>query len=79
LRNTDQTKTETFRYSVQVFWSDEDAGFIAAVPDLPGCSAFGETQHEALSEAQDAVAVWVEAMTAVGNPILAPSPIPLHA
>ncbi|MDZ4791671.1 MAG: type II toxin-antitoxin system HicB family antitoxin [Hyphomicrobiales bacterium] len=68
--------TETFRYPVQVFWSDEDEGFIAIVPDLPGCSAFGETQHDALTEAQDAIAAWVEAMTAAGNPVPAPSSIP---
>ena len=29
--------TDASRYPVQVFWSEEDAGFIAAVPDLPGC------------------------------------------
>ena len=31
------------RYLVEVFWSDEDDGYNAVVPDLPGCSAFGRT------------------------------------
>jgi predicted RNase H-like HicB family nuclease len=66
-------KTEAFRYPVQLFWSDEDGGFIAAAPDLPGCSAFGETQIEALREVQDAIDAWLEAMSAAGNPIPAPS------
>jgi antitoxin HicB len=61
------------RYPIQVFWSEEDAGFIATVPDLPGCSAFGVTQVEAVSEVKDAIAAWIEAMTAAGNPVPRPS------
>ena len=38
------------KYLVEVFWSDEDEGYIAAVPDLPGCSAFGKTPEEAVRE-----------------------------
>jgi antitoxin HicB len=65
--------TDASRYPVQVFWSEEDAGFIAAVPDLPGCSAFGATRLEAVQEVQDAIEAWVEAMTAAGNPVPQPS------
>ena len=28
-------------YPFNIFWSVEDKGFIAEVPDLPGCSAWG--------------------------------------
>lgn len=61
------------RYPAQVFWSDEDEGFIARAPDLPGCSAFGETQEEAIDELQSAIEAWVEAANAAGNLIPAPS------
>ena|GEM_PF-4984443 len=37
-------------YAIEIFFSDEDEGFIPTVPELPGCSAFGETEEEALSE-----------------------------
>jgi antitoxin HicB len=69
------------RYPIQVFWSEEDAGFIAAAPDLPGCSAWGETQVEAVREMEDAIAAWIEAMSAAGNPIPKPSKVAraLHA
>ena len=60
-------------YPSQVFWSDEDGGFIATAPDLPGCSAFGATEAEALAELKDAIAAWISAATAAGNPIPAPS------
>ena len=61
------------RYSSEVFWSDEDEGFIAIAPDLPGCSAFGETQEEAVRELQDAIAAWIAAAEAVGNPVPSPT------
>lgn len=65
--------TETSRYPARVFWSGEDEGFIAEAPDLPGCSSFGATQQEALSELQDAIAAWIEAARAAGNPIPHPT------
>lgn len=49
------------RYPLNIFWSDEDKGFIAEVPDLPGCSAWGETEAEAAHEAQDAITAWLAA------------------
>jgi predicted RNase H-like HicB family nuclease len=61
--------TNANRYPAQVSWSNEDGGFIAIAPDLPGCSAFGETQQEALAELQDAIAAWIEAAQSAGNPI----------
>ena len=67
---------DTSRYPSEVFWSDEDEGFVATAQDLPGCSAFGETQEEAIRELQDAIAAWVASAEAVGNPIPAPSPRP---
>jgi len=57
------------RYPKQVFWSDEDEAYVALVPDLPGCSAFGSSEAEALSELEDAIAAWINAARAAGNPI----------
>ena len=67
---------DTSRYPSEVFWSDEDEGFIAIAQDLPGCSAFGETQEEAIRELQDAITAWVAAAKAAGNPVPTPSPRP---
>ncbi len=53
-------------YRANIFWSEEDGGFIAVALDLPGCSAFGETQEEALNELVDAIAAWLQAQHA-GN------------
>lgn len=48
-------------------------GFIAEVPDLPGCSAWGATEADAASEAQDAIAAWLQANAAAGRPAPTPS------
>ena len=37
-------------YPVSIFWSEEDGGYIASIPDLDACSAFGKTPEEALAE-----------------------------
>jgi len=38
------------KYAIEIIYSDEDEGFIAVVPELPGCSAFGVTEERALRE-----------------------------
>jgi predicted RNase H-like HicB family nuclease len=61
------------RYPKHVFWSDEDEGFIATAPDLPGSSAVGDTEAEALAELDQAIEAWIEAARAVGNTVPVPS------
>jgi predicted RNase H-like HicB family nuclease len=56
-----------------VFWSDEDEGFIATAPDLPGCSAFGESEAAAVSELDQAIDAWIDAARVAGNAVPAPS------
>ena len=59
-------------YHVNVFYSDEDGGYIADIPDLTYCSAFGETPEEAVREVQLAKVAWLEAARSTGK--LIPSP-----
>jgi len=59
-------------YHINIFYSDEDHGFIADIPDLEACSAFGETPEDALREALMAKKLWLEAALAEGKPV--PSP-----
>jgi predicted RNase H-like HicB family nuclease len=48
------------RYHINLFWSDVDECWVADVPDLKSCSAFGDTPAEALSEVQKAIDAWLE-------------------
>jgi predicted RNase H-like HicB family nuclease len=47
-------------YHINVFYSEEDAGYIADIPDLKSCAAFGETPEEALWEVLLAKAAWLK-------------------
>ena len=41
--------------------SEEDGGgFLATVPDLPGCMSDGETPAEAIENVQDAIEEWLD-------------------
>lgn len=47
-------------YHINLFYSEEDEGYIADIPDLKHCSAFGETPEEALKEVLIAKQNWIE-------------------
>jgi len=59
-------------YHINIFYSEEDDGYIADIPDLDSCSAFGETAEKALAEVKQAKAAWLEAAQKAGKPV--PSP-----
>lgn len=60
-------------YHINIFFSDEDEGYIADIPDLPHCAAFGETPEQALAEVLKAKAAWLEAARTENKPIPDPS------
>jgi len=56
-------------YHINIFFSEEDGGCIADIPDLESCSAFGETPERALAEVEIAKQAWLEAARLEGKPI----------
>ena len=60
------------RYEVIIYWSDEDAAFIAEVPELAGCMADGATYHEALDNAELVVREWLDTAHELGRSIPEP-------
>jgi predicted RNase H-like HicB family nuclease len=67
------TRFVILHYPAEVFWSEEDGGWIAVAPNLPGCFAFGDSRPEALKEREPAIDAWIEAAKAAGNAIPQPS------
>lgn len=60
-------------YHINLFYSTEDGGWIADVPDLKFCSAFGETPEEALAEVRIAMNGWLGAARKLRRPIPKPA------
>jgi predicted RNase H-like HicB family nuclease len=59
-------------YHINIFHNEEDGGYIADIPDLEACSAFGSTPDEALRQVKIAKDAWLEAARTEGKPIPEP-------
>lgn len=59
-------------YEIIMYWSAEDAVFIAEIPELPGCMAHGVTQEAALANVKDAMHLWLDTAREFGDPIPEP-------
>ena len=59
-------------YHINIFYSEEDGGYIADIPDLEACSAFGKTPQSALKEVEQAKAAWLSAAKKLRKPIPRP-------
>jgi len=59
-------------YHINIFYSKPDGGFIADVPDLNACSAFGRTPEAALREVRKAMTAWLKAAKKEHKPIPKP-------
>ena len=60
------------KYEVIIYWSKEDAAFIAEVPELPGCMADGGTYQEALANVNVVAKEWIETAKELGRSIPKP-------
>ncbi len=63
-----------FRYEIILYWSQVDQGFIAEIPELPGCAADGDTYQEALHNVEVVMQEWIETAKDLGRPVPEPRP-----
>ena len=63
-------------YHINVFWSEEDECYVADIPDLKYCSAFGSTPEEAVREVVVAKQAWLETARSTGKPVPEPTRFP---
>lgn len=62
----------SFKYEVIIYWSEDDAAFIAEAPELAGCAADGGTYDEALANIQVIIDEWIETAKELGRTIPEP-------
>jgi predicted RNase H-like HicB family nuclease len=60
------------RYEVIIYWSADDAAFIAEVPELPGCAADGPTYEAALANVRIVIDEWIQMAKDLGRSIPEP-------
>ncbi len=60
------------RYELVLYWSDLDGCFLVEVPELPGCMADGFTRAQAVQNAEQVIAEWLETALALDRPIPEP-------
>lgn len=58
-----------YKYEIIIYWSKEDAAFIAEIPELPGCMAHGDTPEDALKNAKEAIQLWIDTAKECGDPV----------
>jgi predicted RNase H-like HicB family nuclease len=61
-----------YKYEIVIYWADEDAVYIAEVPELPGCTAHGGTYDAALDNVKKAIELWLNTAREFGDPIPEP-------
>jgi predicted RNase H-like HicB family nuclease len=62
----------THKYEIIIYWSNEDQVYVAEVPELPGCTAHGDTHESALANANDAIQLWIDTAREFGDPVPEP-------
>jgi len=61
-----------YKYEIIIYWSEEDGGFIAEIPKLPGCMADGATYEEAIHNAEIVISEWIETAKTLDREIPTP-------
>ena len=64
--------SNSYKYEIVIYWSEEDEAFIAEVPELSGCAADGTTYVEALANVDEIIQEWIETAREMGRAIPEP-------
>jgi predicted RNase H-like HicB family nuclease len=62
-----------YRVEIEPLPLEEGGGFVARVPDLPGCMSDGETPQEALANVLSAMDDWMDEAVRLGQHVPEPT------
>ena len=60
------------KHELIIYWSEQDQAFVVEVPELPGCMADGKTYQEAVANAEQIIAEWLDTAKEEGRPVPEP-------
>lgn len=61
-----------YRYKISLAWREIDRVFVAEVPELPGCTAHGDTRADALKHVDEAIQLWIDTAREFGDSVPEP-------
>ena len=73
MRHRYEMAIATYLVMVRPLSPEDGGGFLARIPDLPGCVGDGETEVEAIADVREAAIGWIEAAHDMGRGVPAPS------
>lgn len=62
----------TYKVVIEPLSEEDGGGFLATVPELPGCMSDGETRAEALVNVEDAIDTWIYCARKLGREVPPP-------
>lgn len=65
-------KPQDYEIAIRPLSEPEGGGYLATVPELPGCMSDGATPQQALDNVYDAITCWIEAAAEMGRPVPEP-------
>lgn len=65
-------RPQDYEVDIMPLPEQDGGGFVAIVPELAGCKSDGDTPQEALENAYDAIACWIEAAEEMGRAVPPP-------
>lgn len=63
---------QDLKYEIIIYWSNDDACYVAEVPELPGCMADGKSYSETLFNVEIIIREWLETAKETGKQIPQP-------
>ncbi|AAK24833.1 type II toxin-antitoxin system HicB family antitoxin [Caulobacter vibrioides] len=65
-------RRRNYRIVLKTLSVEDGGGYLATVPDLPGCMSDGATEAEVLTNIEDAIAQWIDHALSEGRKIPEP-------
>jgi predicted RNase H-like HicB family nuclease len=65
-------KVRNYKIEVAALSDEDGGGYLASVPELPGCSSDGYTRQEAIDGLQEAIDSWIAMAQKLGRKVPAP-------
>ena len=66
----------TYKYEINMYWSDQDEAFIVSAPELPGCITDGATYEDAARAIEEVMGLWIDTAKELGWEIPEPKTRP---